>query len=285
MKKRSKFRRRSFLIDSNLQERKKPKRLRNSILNSLSKIWSVKIWRWQVLWPFFLKALFAAMAGFILFSALSPYYKLKSIVIDREDPLIDIDGIRAELKEYFGQNTLFLAKEEIQKTIINKFPEFQKIEITNKWPDEISIQLQLAPSIYTVLNEADATFHTITDQGIVLEKKEATDLPVLKLRQYEKPIQPRTQLVEPQILTFVAQGKSYLETELELPVKEVRYLYAAQEIHFIVQQDTALWMTVRIPLEDQLKRLVLGADKATLYSNPPVHIDLRIPSQFYWLPR
>lgn len=225
------------------------------------------------------------MAVFIVFSVLSPYYKLKSIVVDRQDPLIDIDSIQDQLKDFYGENTLFLPRERIEERIKTNFPEFQTVEVKNKWPDEIIIRLELAPSIYTVLNEADATFNTITDQGIVLEKKEITDLPVLKLIQYEKPIQPRTLLVEPNVLTFVQEGKNYLETELKLPVKEVRYLYAAQEIHFIVQENTALWMSFRIPLEDQLRRLVLGADKASLYSNPPVHIDLRIPSQFYWLPR
>ena len=225
------------------------------------------------------------MTAFILFSVFSPYFKLKSIVVERQDPLINIETIQKELKDFYGENTLFLPREAISDVLKNTFPEFQNIKVSNNWPDEINVSIEMAESIYTILNEEDATFHTITNKGITLEKKEGTDLPVLKLLQYKKPIQSRIELISPEHLSFTQKGKDLLENDLKLELKEIHYLYAAQEIHFITGSNTALWFSLRIPLEDQLRRLGLGADRAKLYTNPPAHIDLRIPSQFYWLPK
>ncbi len=85
-------------------------------------------------------------------------------------------------------------------------------------------------------------------------------------------------------IEFIQKIQLFVQEELKLEVKELRYLWAAQEIHAIVHDSTELWFDVNIDPDDQFERLMLGIDEINFYSRPPSHVDIRIPSQLYWAP-
>ena len=287
MRKKSFQRRKSFLVDSNLSPRKRPKRVRNKFLNTFTKVLVFKNilqwFKWKNIGGF---ALFC-MAGFIVFALGSPYFKLKNVNVNRNNPNIDIEVIQTQLESFYGENLLFLSKPDIEQSLRETFPEFETITITDKWPDTISISIDIAPATFLLVNKADATFYTLTDKGVVLPsdtKEPESDLPSIELHQYPKPIQVRTSILAQDEIEFIQKTQEFVRTELKLTPKETKYLWAARELHIVVQEATELWFDITHPVEEQTQRLLWALDEIKFYSRPPQHVDLRIPSQLYWAP-
>lgn len=283
MRKKNSFRRRkSFLIDSNLAPRKKTKRVRNTFLNTLRKVF---LFRSLTKWfqgKFFLLFLLIFMGGFIIFALLSPYFKLKSISVVRNNPNIDVEAIQESLNNFYGENTLFLPKSNMMETLKESFPEFESVVISEKWPDGIQIEVGLSPATFIMLNRSDATFFLLTNEGVLLPKNGEEEFPVIEVFQYERPFIGRHRFIEPKDVRFVEDVLDFVQTELKLNPKAVKYLWAANELHVVVHEDTELWFDMRVDLEDQTRRLLWALDEINFYSRPPKHVDLRIPSQLYW---
>ena len=121
----------------------------------------------------------------------------------------------------------------------------------------------------------------VTEDGIVLAEQADEFLLTIKVYQHEKDILPREKFTTKEYLEKIQKGKTELEA-LELPVKEMRYMYNAREIHYISRNDMEIWVDLQLPIEDQIKKLKYGSKKIRLYSKEFHHIDLRIPKQIFW---
>lgn len=287
MRKKSFQRRKSFLVDSNMSPRKRPKRVRNKFLNTFTKLLAFKnILKWFQLKNIGI-LLMVCMAGFVIFALGSPYFKLKNINVNRNNPNIDIEQIQTSLESFYGENLLFLSKQSIEGSLRTEFPEFDTITIEEQWPDTISLSLETAPAVFLLINKADATFYSLTEKGIVLPsdtKEPESDLPSIELNQYEKPIQVRTNILTQEEIKFIQETQEFVRTELKLTPKQTKYLWAARELHIVVHESTELWFDITYSSQEQTQRLLWALDEINFYSRPPQHVDLRIPSQLYWAP-
>lgn len=281
-RKRTARRRKAFLIDSNLNQKKKSKKLRNRSLNFLAKVLFInqllKLFRAS----FFFAFLFICMTGFILFSVFSPYFNLQKISIVRDNPNIDVAKIEASLADYYDKNLLFLSHEVMKKTLFENFLEFREIEIKEKWPSELSIKIKISPPFFNLFNSETANFSVISEDGIILAEKPKEDLTVLKIQKYEKILVPGQRFVEREILEKIQRTKGLMENQIKIPIQDILFFPTAREVHLISKKETAFWFDLQIPIDPQVKKLELATSEIGLFSKKLEHVDLRIPNQIFW---
>lgn len=223
------------------------------------------------------------MGGFVGFAVFSPYFLIKEITIQRDSPFVDSDGIKTVLGDVYGTNLLLFDTDEATTTMSEAFPEMLSVDFAERWPSTLEITVNVSRPSFTLFNTETADFMTVAENGVVLNYNPDIELPIIKFEQYAKPISPRDQVISPDYLTKILSTKIFLETEMKLSVKEVRYLYAAREMHFIIFPSNAvLWVDLQTNPESQIKKLQLASEKIGLYRKQFKHIDLRIPGQLFW---
>lgn len=275
-------RRKHFLINTNQQRKYRPKKNRNRILNILAKILFLKrilkLFRASFIFTF----LTLMMAGFIIFAIFSPYFEIKKININRDTPNLNIEAVQEILKQFYGENLIFLNKETLVQTLLDEFLEFRSIEITEEWPDNITISIKLSPPVFTLFNIDSANFAVVSTDGVILSTTADDSLPVLKIKNIKKPFIPGEKIMEKEWLEKIQKIRGLLLGQTKITTKEIVFLPTAQEVHFITASNIALWFDLRTDIEQQIKKLELGANKIGLYSKQLEHIDLRIPGQLFW---
>jgi len=280
-RKKSRSRRRDFLLESKSRERSSGKRFRNRFLNSLTKLLLLrqikKLFRASVLWG----SVIIFMIGFIAFAVFSPYFHIKKIEILRDNPHLQIVEIQNTLDAFYGQNMLFVAHEDLKTELKTAFPEFRKIHIKEQWPATLELAIEVSPPLFTLLNTETANFSVISEDGVILENQPDSELPVLKIFQHEKVIPSRTQWIEKQELSRLKKAEDEI-LDLSLKIKEQHLYYAAREAHFILSTHTAIWVDLSHDVEPQIKKLEWSGDEIGVYTKPLQYIDLRIPEQIFW---
>ncbi|MDH3324177.1 MAG: FtsQ-type POTRA domain-containing protein, partial [Candidatus Peregrinibacteria bacterium] len=231
---------------------------------------------------FLFGVMFFAMGAFILFAFSSPYFTLKKISVVRDNPNLDVEQVEKSMQDFYGKNMFFLSQQDLSNHLKELFPEFREVKITESWPDELGIQIEVSEPVANVLNVETANFSVISEDGVILTEKSKENLPTIKILQYEKPILPRNKLLEKEVLNKIFLAKNLFENNVKLPVREIRYLYAAREIHLVSENEMVVWIDTQIKIESQIKKLEFAASQIGLYSNLFDHIDLRIPEQIFW---
>ncbi len=225
------------------------------------------------------------MLGFIGFSFLSPYFELKKIFVLRDNPHVDAERVERVLKPFYGKNMLLLSHKNIKRELFRLFPEFQKIKITEHWPEEIKLKIETSSPLFNFLNQETADFSVISKNGTILDIPTQKHLPTIKGFGYIKPIAPHQKLTDEETLKSILLSKSILEQEMLLPLKTLHYFPAAHELHLISKGDMAIWIDLKLPIDEQFAKLENSANRIGLYTDPIEHVDLRIPSQIFWKPR
>ncbi len=275
-------RRKYFLINTNQQRKYHPKKNRNRFLNFLRKIFFLKGIFKFLKTSFILSFFILTMTGFIFFAVFSPYFKIKKININRDTPNLNIESVQKILKPFYGKNLLFLKKEDLIKILLKNFLEFRTIEITEEWPDSMTISIKLSPPAFTVFDIESANFAVISSDGVVLSLTGNEALPTLKIKNMKKPFILGDRIIEKDWLEQIKLIKKILFSEIKITTKEIILLPIAQEVHFITSSGISLWFDLQLDIKQQIQKLELGANKIGLYSKKLEHIDLRIPGQLFW---
>ncbi len=285
MSRNSRQRRKYFLLDSNQTIRQKPKTARNRILNLIAKTVIIrqimKVLRGSTL--FFLFCIF--MAGFVVFATVSPFFDLKQIVVVRDNPHINAEAVEKALEDFYGTNLIFLDKAAFTQTLVNTFPEFRAVHITEKWPSSLEVKLTLSPPRFTVLNDFDAGFSVISEDGVILGESANQKLPVIKLMNWGKSLTGGSKLTSKEYLDQIEYLRGVFDNDFKIVIEEVRLFLIAHELHLVSIQDTVFWFDLRLDLEPQMRKLELVADEINLYTGNIEHVDLRIPNQVFWKPK
>ena len=275
--------RRSLLLDSSRNRRvSKKTRVRNKFLNFLSRLVFLKEFKRMFRFSIIIGLILTCMTLFLAFAIFSPYYKLKTISVNSNSTVIPSEVIQNVSNPFLEKNLFFIRKEEIKRLLVEKFPEIKNISITEKWPAEIEINVDIEPARYNIFNEESANFSSITNSGIVIKNVSTEGLPVIKLSQYEKPLILRKNLISSDWLRKIDSAEDFLKHEVKIPVREIRLLIKARELHIITTRDAAIWIDLSQSIEQQLRKLILAEGKIKLYSKNFDHIDLRIPKQIFW---
>ena len=280
-RKKSRSRRRDFLLETKSHTNSSGKRLRNRFLNSFTSLLLLrpirKLFRASVIGG----SVILFMIGFIAFAVFSPYFHIKKIEIVRDNPHLQIVEIQAALEDFYGQNMLFLPQDEIKSTLKKDFPEFRDIKINEQWPATLELAIQVSPPLFTLLNTETANFSVLSEDGVILQNQPDSELPVLKVFQHEKIIPPRTAWIKKEELDRLTQAEALI-LDLDLTIKERRHYHAAREVHFILSTQVAIWVDLSREIKPQIKKLEWSGDEIGVYTKPLEYIDLRIPEQIFW---
>lgn len=284
-KKRTRQRRKDFLIDTNLSRRKKGKKMRNRFLNFLLQFRFLqhikKLFEASIL----LSMLFVLMAIFILVAIFSPYFEVKKISIVRDSVLLDLEQLDMLLEPYYGRNLLFLSQSEVASALQERFPEFTEVSIRETWPSEMEVQLVIAPPFVNIFHEETANFWTLSQDGVVLQPNATEGLPMIELYQHAGLIQKSQKILNREMIQAIFDAKAFFQEELSIQIDVVHLYSVSQEFHLISENNTAFWLDLTHSLPDQLQKLRLADEKIGLYSKDFEHIDLRIPDQIFYKER
>jgi cell division septal protein FtsQ len=275
-------RRKHFLIDTNQQKKCHPKKNRNRILNLFTKILFIK----RILKLFRVSFIFTflsfIMITFIAFTVFSPYFKIKKININRDNANLDILEVQGSLESFYGTSLVFLDKNNLEQTLLDEFLEFKSIEITEEWPDELTLTIKLAQPVFTLFDTESANFAVISTDGVILSLSPDNKLPVLKIKKQKKPFKLGEKIINTAWIEKINNTKSALLNQIKLTTKEIILFPVSQEVHFVTDSNITLWFDLRIDITPQIRKLELGANQIGLYSKTIKHIDLRIPGQLFW---
>lgn len=282
MRKRKGLRRSLLLDSSNKRGTSRKKRVRNSFLNFLFKLSFFKNLKKLFKGSVILGIIFSLMTLFLIFAIFSPYYSLKSVSVIRDSASIPGEVVENLLQPYMGKNMLFLQKEEITNLLQRKFPELNKVEISEKWPSELEISIESSLPRYNIFDEETANFASITNKGIIVSQTSTEGLSVIKILQNKKQLNTHSRFVSEEWLQKIDLAEDILKNEIKIPIKEIKLLMTARELHLVTNQAGVLWLDLSLPIESQLRKLILAEGKIKLYTKKFDHIDLRIPKQIFW---
>ena len=281
-RKRTYNRRKHFLIDSNQKKRQKPKKLRNRTLNLLAKVLFfrqiLKLFKTQFLLFLFI----GSMAGFIAFALLSPYFEIKNITVDRDNPHIDVEAIEQVLKEIKGQNLILVSYDDIRDSLQEHFPEFRDIEISERWPNELILKINISPARFNIFNQETANFSVMSEDGVILPQEAQESLEVIKIFDLPRALKPGENFLEKDQVQKILNLQQLMNTQVKIPIAQRHFYPIAQELHLISQEGTAFWFDLRISPQSQIRKLELAANQIHLFTTKREHIDLRIPGQIFY---
>jgi hypothetical protein len=275
--------RRSLLLDSSRNRRiSKKKRVRNNFLNFFAGFVFLKKIKTVFKFSFIAGFILTCMTLFLVFAIFSPYYELKNISVVSDSTNIPSEVVQNILNPFLNKNLFFIQKKAIQHSLQTKFPEINSLSITEKWPSEIEIDINVDPVKYNIFDEESANFSSITNNGIIIKNNSTEGLPIIKIIQYNKPLTIHQNIIPSDWLRKIDIAEDFLKHEIKLPVREIKLLMKAREVHIITTADAAIWIDLSQSIEQQLRKLILSEGKIKLYSKKFHHIDLRIPKQIFW---
>lgn len=282
-RKRTNQRRKSFMLsasrsDAQYAKRRKRKKLLGFFGKLKKNLQKIKQFRLIYVWYI----IFGAMACFVLFALASPYFNLEKINITGDTYAVTPTEIEASLKELYGKNMLFIFDTDLKAMLEQEFPEFKSVEVTEQWPNTLELNITISPEFMTLINDENASIAAITEEGIVLPIPPSDELPIITVKQYPQRFQTRSKVISQDVLKKIERAQLFFQETISFEIKEIIYLWAAQELHIITNADTAIWIDLQEPIEEQIIKLKYGQDEIKLYENNFEHIDLRIPKQLIW---
>ncbi len=222
------------------------------------------------------------MALFVGIAILSPLFRVNTFRVERTSPFADSLLVEEILQDFYGKNLLFINKNDIIAALKLKMPELQNVEMEEDWPRTLTVQVGTSKPAYNIFNIETANFSVISEDGIVLSLQAIEGLPTIKIKQRVELVQLREQLLSPEQLQKIRNAEEILDGDLQLPIKSVEILFAANELHLISRNDMAIWLDLSQPIDQQLQKLKSAEHKIQLYRDTFDHIDLRIPQQIFW---
>lgn len=277
-------RKRAFLIETNQRTRKKSKKVRNRFLSLLYRMLFIRQLLKCFKASFLLLLIPVSMGAFIIFAIFSPYFEIKKISIARDNPNINTKKIEASLQDWQGKNLLFLSQDKLKTSLFENFPEFKNVEIKEKWPAELNIKIEISPPVFTLLNQENANFSVLSEDGVILEEKPDKKYPIIKVLDYKPELLPGSRFLNKEIINKIKKSQELLTQEQKYTIKEIKLFPIAHEIHFQTTKETSIWIDLRGNIENQIKKLELAKLKIDFSKKNPQHIDLRIPNQIFWKP-
>ncbi len=275
-------RRREFLLDSNQTHRPKGRKIRNRMMNLVVQFLFLRQIARLFRTSFLVSFIFSLITLFILIALFSPYFDIKKIAFLRDDPRLDIELLEESVADFYGKNLLLLSHQKMKNHLYDIFPEFETIDIQEKWPSEVELKVTLSPPFVNILNHELANFWVVTKSGIVLQKEAQEGLPLITVFQHEKPITHRQKFLKTEELEKIFAARDFIHQELDLKISELHLFYVSKEVHLITENNFSIWIDLAQDIEPQVRKLKLAEEKIDFYFSPLEHIDLRIPNQIFW---
>ena len=85
------------------------------------------------------------------------------------------------------------------------------------------------------------------------------------------------QVITTDKIQYMVDAFNYFKEKIKINIKQIKYLPQAQEIHFILETNTNIWIDMTYDFKSQINKLNFAKENLDL-SQTYQHIDLRIKS-------
>ncbi len=222
----------------------------------------------------------------------SPFFDVRQITIQRQDPRIDPSDVQQILAPLFRQRLILITKSQIASLLETQYPDIDRIEIEKQYPSTLSVFLSLEPVVARVLVDSDdssqdtqsgamigsGSYAYITRSGYFVSSpiklSGKTPVPILRFTDWGFRPQNRTRVILPDFIERIFTARDILRTDFGLSTLDIVVYVRAQEFH-IRTNKLSIWFDLKSPLQEQFQRFrqflkTLSLDQAKIY------IDLRI---------
>ncbi len=232
------------------------------------------------------------VASILLALLFSPFFNVRQIHIQRQDPRIDPAEVQETLAPLFRERLLLVTKNQIVSMLQAQYPDIDSIEIIKDYPSTLSVKVILEPVVARVIIEDSSaselsqsgglletnSFSYITRSGYFVESpiklSGSSPIPILRFTDWGIRPQNGTRTILPEFIERIFTARDTLRTEFGLVTLDIILYVRAQEFH-IRTNKTTIWFDLKSPLPLQFQRFrqflkTLSLDLAKSY------IDVRI---------
>lgn len=222
--------------------------------------------------------------GLLLFS---PRVRIQTIRIPRTDARLDVEQTALQLSSLYGRHLLFLSPYEVESLIGESLPDMQSVSIEKIYPNELRVNVTLAPLIVRLAILAPdeepvigtgGTIDFLTEKGIYVQlpgEEEHPDLPLLHIIDWGARPLPGAPLVTPAFVEQLFGAENALVNQFGHQVQKRIVFLRGQEFHLELQNYT-LWFDVRSSLDDALQRYRTFLQAVNVQEQVREYIDLRL---------
>ncbi|MDX9970807.1 MAG: hypothetical protein RBS56_02770 [Candidatus Gracilibacteria bacterium] len=216
----------------------------------------------------------------IYFVFFSEFFLVQSIKTDGEinDGGVLSSKIVQSLSDVRGKNLVFLNTNNLQKRLMDLFPDFEKITVYKSFPKTVKVGFSRFPDSANVIYESPSvrSVFIINTIGMVVKSDaEKPNLPFIRL-QRDEPVNVEETLIEKSKLNYILESKTYFEDKFGMNVKELVYKPHAREVHLLTERNFEIWLDIQKDFESQFKKLKKAATILDIYKEDLLYIDLRI---------
>ena len=224
-------------------------------------------------WIFILlSAIIISLVYFLFFSS---FFQIKEFTFLKEfDKNSEIGDLVAKESK---KNILFFNEKEIEKYLLEKYPELETADINRKLPDKILIDLKAREEIAVFVCE-DGAF-LIDKNGIIFKKAETNNL--LKIKIADNGSFNLGEKVVQEELEAILYLESEIQENLEIPLEEMTI--AENRINVKTKEGWDIYFSLREDLDWQITELELVLEKKISPDERGnlQYIDLRFEKIYY----
>lgn len=222
----------------------------------------------------------------------SPFFDVRQIHIQRQDPRIDPADVQQVLAPLFGERLLLVTKGQVVSMLQTQYPDIDSIEMVKNYPSTLSVLIKLEPVVArVVIDDSDTSELTqsggligsgsyayITRSGFFVQSpiklSGSTPIPILRFTDWGLRPQNGTRVILPEFIENVFSARDILRTEFGLVTLDIVIYVRAQEFH-IRTNKTTIWFDLQHPLSVQFQRFRQFLKTLSLESAKE-YIDVRI---------
>jgi hypothetical protein len=216
------------------------------------------------------------ITAYILF--FSAIFKIQSIIILESNKQIQDSIISKITFDIKNQNLILLKKRHLTKRITTSYPQIKELKIIKKFPKNLIIAYKkLEDLAYFSQQEIETKYFVVNQTGVIARTEaKPIDLPEIFLPGIK--LEEGMQIITPEKIQFTIDALNYLEQQTKLNVQNIKYLPKAQEIHFLVDSGTYIWLDMSYDYKTQIQKLSYALSQLKPENSSYEYIDLRIKS-------
>lgn len=222
----------------------------------------------------------------------SPFFDVRQITIQRQDPRIDLAEVQQLLSPLFRQRLILITRNQVASILKPQFPDIDTISIEKEYPSTLIISMTLEPVVARVLIDDSDTVPAVQSGALVesgsyayvtrsglyvlspIALASSTPIPLLHFTDWGIRPQNRSRIVASDFMEKIFVARDILRADFGLTTLDIVVYVRAQEFH-IRTNKTTFWFDLKSTLPAQFQRLRQFLKNMTL-DQAKQYIDLRI---------
>jgi len=238
----------------------------------------------RLLQSLFILALLALICGLVLFVFYSNFFRLRNIYLeDTHTTMVSSEEVGVALLEFKGQNIFLIRRGAIAKKVQNFFPQVKKISIKKILPNSIRVGMADYSVVATLSRDKQPTY-LVNEAGVLTGHQQTEESLPHFIMAGEKELKIGEQVIQPKNLQYLILLDSKIKEMLDLDVKFVYIIEAAQEVHLRLSNDWKIKMNMNQDPTTTLEYLIRALHGYNVNELKFEYIDLRIPKKIYFKP-